>query len=458
MPKKVGFASSQLSSIFNRKAVDVTNQTYNSMNHVRDAVIKAGNRPIDQSQGNLFEEILAYKFNINAIRDGVATRATTTASQGQIHAAADILVKDGNKTVLEIQAKSSNRASNVAWELRDSKYDGMSKVTNPEHVDRVRELSTKRANSGSEYADNYRDTVKNIDSSIKYKGVDSGGVSHSEAMTITENTKWYTFKQEMTAASKEIGASGLTGAITGGLISGAISLVGAAYSDEPLSVNIAKVAKDAGKGALYGGGTASLGAGIRVVAEKKGVELLSNSGNAILVASAAVQVGAILLELATNEEYTNEEAVVGVGGVAVSMVGAKVGTALGSIGGPIGAVAGSIAGYYVSTIVYEAAIALIIEGIRAERILQLAYEAEEEMKLRRKDFKKHIKKIKEFRQLNYNKLFRDIDRSMKTNDFKEITRALSVFSESINLKLQHANFSEFDKLMSSEDPDIPIKI
>lgn len=32
------------------------------------------------------------------------------------------------------------------------------------------------------------------------------------------------------------------------------------------------------------------------------------------------------------------------------------------------------------------------------------------------------------------------------------------FPESINLKLQHANFDEFDKLMSCESPDIPNRV
>ena len=128
---------------FNANATDAMVE---GMNLFKEAAAKLGAVNPKIAQGNLFEYIEAAKFNADAGLKDSSLQAVVTAAEGNPHAAADLLIKDGDSIIREVQAKSMNRVGNLADSLSDGKYEGMQKLVPDGNASQVRELAKKRSN------------------------------------------------------------------------------------------------------------------------------------------------------------------------------------------------------------------------------------------------------------------------------------------------------------------------
>ncbi len=170
---------------FNANAADAIVE---GMDLFREAAEKLGAVNPKIAQGNLFEYIQAAKFNADAALKDSPLQAVVTAAEGNPHAAADLLIKDGDRIVREVQAKSMNRVSNLTDSLSDAKYEGMQKLVPNGNASQVRELAQKRSQYNS---DSYADTAKNVTDKLKYEGIESEGTSYQENLWAAENPQLY---------------------------------------------------------------------------------------------------------------------------------------------------------------------------------------------------------------------------------------------------------------------------
>ncbi len=375
---------------------NATDAMSQGMDLFRMAAAKLGAVNSKIAQGNLFEYIEAAKFNADAALKGVSFKAVVTAAEGSPHAAVDLLIRDGNQVIQEVQAKSTNNISKLTDSLSNSKYRGMQKLVPNRNAEQVRELAQKLSQCN---ADDYADTAKNVTDKLKYDRVESQGTSYQENLWAAENPELYAATTEVKYVAKEAAVTGTNAAVAGFVVGGAISGVKntIAALKEEISVEeaISNTVIDGGKSASRSGVTGVGGTIIRYGATKLGVKALSKSNVAVTLAAGIIDVGASVYSFAKGE-ITAEELTEKVGQTgACTTYSLYTGAAAGAILGPVGAVMGSMAGYLIAASIYQSATAIFKEArlaeAEAERVIAMCDVACQTMKEQRAEFQRLFK-------------------------------------------------------------------
>jgi len=452
------FLSSHIGSHAARNQAVSTDEAIRGMSMLREMARKLMNVGADKKQGNLFEIIEATKFNMDAAAKGIRdVRASVTAMEGDPHAAADIIIRKGKQTIEYVQAKSSSSSERAVEMFRNPKYLGMQKLTNPEHVDAVREISGKYASVSEEHAD----TVKNVRGGLQLRdgSIKSKGTSHAEAMKAAEKPNAYSAVFEFKQIGKEMMSTGTAAAVAGGIVGGAVSMVkhGLAVKQGKISGNEAavEVIKDAGKSGLRSGTVGVVGAGLRSVASRLGVRALTKSNVATAIAAGIVDSGVTVLRYAKGE-ITGEEAAEKIGETGVSTAsGIYAGFVTGAAFGPIGAIIGSVAGFLVASSVYQSSMAILKNARLAEeeasRVMALCAEAEAEMQRHRKLFEQMMAERLANQRRAFNKCLREMDKAIDQERFVDTVLALERFNHVFGHSLKLASFEAFDRHMRSRN-------
>ncbi|MBA2937042.1 hypothetical protein HZF08_01840 [Paenibacillus sp. CGMCC 1.16610] len=451
----ISFASSQLGAHASRYQAQATDEAIKGMGMLREMARRLVNVGTEKKQGNLFEIIEATKFNMDAASKGLDNiRAGVTALEGNPHAAADIIIRDGDKIVREVQTKSTNSAVSATRMFREAKYNGMQKVTNPEHIDTVKRIAGKRADMNGLFSDEHRDTVQNIRGGLELDGsVHTKGTTHTEAIKAAEHSRRYAAGFEVTQVGKEMLYTGANAAAAGGIIGAAISIAknGIEVSRGMKSVNEAtkEVMKDAGKSGAKSGAIGFIGAGIRSGASKMGVQALTKSNVATSIAAGVVDSGITLLRYVKGE-ISGAEVAEKIGGTGITTVSSiYAGAAAGAVFGPAGALIGSIAGYMVSSGVYQSAMAILkdakLSEIEADRITALCIDAEEEMRKQREMFETMIAERLTNNRREFKQCFKEMDKGLENGRFVDTVLALEKFNLVFGHSLKLESFADFDR-------------
>jgi len=451
------FLGSQLGAYAARHEAEASNVAIEGMDALRNMADRLQNVGVDQKQGNLFELIEATKFNMDAASKGSDIRAYVTALEGDPHAKADILIRKGEQVIQEVQAKSSKDAARLTRMVSDEKYQDMQKLVNVEKAERVQELAQQRANSGSIYAEDYQDTLKNVTGKLKHGDIQSQGTSYDEAVTAAQKAKEYSSSFEWNQFKKEVGVTSAQAAAASAVVGGAISAIknGMAASKGQLSIEQAakNTLKDTGKAGIRGGTTGVISVGLRTAAQKAGVEALAKSNVATSIAAGVVDMGVTVYKFAKGELDTGE-AVERVGQTGVStMSSIYAGAAAGAVFGPLGAVAGSMAGYMAATGIYQSSLAILKEAklaeAEAQRVIALCEAATMEMASRRAEFENMVKQQLQYNEKEFKRCFQIIDSGLQSNRFVDTVSALEDFSTLFGKTLKLSNFTDFDRHMKS---------
>ncbi|MED4782163.1 hypothetical protein [Brevibacillus choshinensis] len=454
------FLGSQLGSYAARHEAEASHAAVEGMDSLRRMADNLKNVGGDQKQGNLFEIIEATKFNMDAASKGADIRAYVTALEGDPHAKADILIRSGDKVLDEVQAKSSNNAARLTRMVSDEKYRGMQKLVNAEKADRVRELAENRANSGSIYSEDYRDTLKNVKGKLTHNEISSSGTSYDETIRATEDTAAYSSKLEWDQFKKEIGVTSAQAAAASAVIGGAMSLIknGVAVSKGQVSLEQAakNAMKDTGAAGMRGASTGAISAGIRTAAQKAGIDALAKSNVATSIAAGVVDMGVTVLRYAKGE-ITSEQAMEKIGQTGVSTTSSiYAGAAAGAVFGPVGAVVGSMAGYMIATGIYQSSLSILKEGklaeVEAQRVMALCEAAILEMRRRREEFELAMKQKLQYNEREFNKCFHLIDSGLATDRFVDTVVALEGFAHMFGKELKLSKSSDFDQHMKQDKP------
>ena len=300
--------------------------------------------------GRVFEELHAATGNIDAALKGLPQRFATTASEGQPHAAADLVVKLGGETVAAAQAKLSESSTALTRRLSEAAYDNMQKLVPEGKAESVRRMSGALADAGRRPDLSLRDTSARVTERVSFKGACSKPVSVANAQKAA---------RKPAAAAKKLEADTARGAYSsaaamGGAMSGVMTAVQGGSAGD--------VVKATAKGAARGLAQQAATAGVEKVAaaaltqvSSKAAAAFSRGGAAGAIAGAGIGVAVDLADL-VNGEITGSECA----GRAVkhgvragsAWAGAEAGAALGTvIGGPIGTAVGGLLGGLVGSLV-----------------------------------------------------------------------------------------------------------
>ncbi len=454
-----GFAGGQVGNYLSKNYSQASDEAIEGMGLLRKEAERLLNVSDGIKQGNLFEIIEKTKFNVDAAVKESSVRAVTTAELGSPHAAPDILIRDGEKVLQEVQAKSSNSASRATFMISEEKYNGMQKLVNSDKADRVRELAIKRAETGTLKATEYIDTAENVTPELKYKNISSGGTSSDEALSATKDTDAYSNSFEIKQIKEELGVSVKQSAAAGAVIGGAISIVKNSVevcrTDMSVQEAIENVAQDTTKAGVKSGAVGGLGSGIRAVAKKTGVDSLAKANTSTTVAAGIIDMGVTVLKYAKGEimaEKAMEE--MGQKGFS-SMLSVYSGATAGLVFGPGGAVIGSIAGYMAASNVYQNCIEIFkyaeLKEKEAQKVIALCEAACEVMRVQRKEFEQNIENRLNLNKDKFSKLFSIIEKGIKENDHNKCILAFSEFADFWGEELKLVKFEEFDDHMSTNN-------
>ncbi|GAB4536983.1 MAG: hypothetical protein Tsb0014_25300 [Pleurocapsa sp.] len=431
---------------------NATDEMVKGMDLFREAAEKLGAVNPKIAQGNLFEYIEAAKFNADAGLKDSSLQAIVTAAEGKPHAAADILIKNGDRIIGKVQAKSMNRVSNLTDSLSDAKYEGMQKLVPDGNASQVRELAQKRSQYNT---DKYADTAKNVTDKLKCNDIQSEGTSYQENLWAAENPELYAALTEGRYVAKEALATGTNAAIAGFVISGAISgvknTIALSKGDISFEQALSNTVKDGGKSALRSGVTGTTGTVIRYGATKLGIKALSKSNVAVTVAAGIIDIGASVYSF-TRGEITSEELIEKIGQTGTcTTYSLYVGAAGGAILGPVGAVVGSMAGYLIAASIYQSATAIFKDAHLAEaeakRVIAICDVACQIMKQQRAEFNRLFEISFKSLCAEFDACFTVMDAALASNNYEIATQSLSDLASVFGKKLKFLTFEEFDDLM-----------
>ncbi|MGG4198716.1 hypothetical protein [Peribacillus frigoritolerans] len=397
----------------------------------------------DKTQGRMFEIIEMTKFNANAAKAGSLLRAVTTDQLGMPHHEADIFIRNQNGDVLRaIQAKSSDKASNLARAVADSKYNGMDRLVNIEHEDKVNDLIEKRMNSNGIYAQDYREAHGSIKGQLQHDQIKSGGTSYAEAKNAAENPESYAFKQN---ASEFI--SGAKNAILGGALAGA--LVGASTNAVQNAFKGEFSVKETGKAAANSAARGAVVSGVAYGLKYLGRNNVLMSGNVVsTLASSAVYMTELTYKYLKGQ-ICLEEYVEGLGSNAVSCFSGIIMTAAGAmLFGPVGAaVAGTVA------LIGMKQLYKVFKSARED--LQLAKEARQQAETLSVII---IEQVKEEERLlvayyqDYGQTLKDLKHVVELAilDDSLTEKAIVSLARNLNIEFEYETLDDFETFMLSD--------
>lgn len=414
---------------------------------------------VGKKKGNLFEYIEAAKFNADAARHRSALRASITDANGSPHAPQDLRLRKGSDVVAEVQAKSNESASDLAYGVAQEKYEGMIRLVPEDGEGHTRELMSQRIEKGTIKAEDYREARSNLQGELKRGEVSSGGTGQHELLEATRDPEGYALKQEARAVAKEAGVNaGLAGgasfvctALYCGFLNGARVYRGEMETREAVIDTAKEASKKGGQGALVGAAST----GIRYGAARQGLAHLAQSNVATSVAAATIDLGLTTYDLAKGE-ITPEEAVQEMGQTTTStMSGLYAGAAAGAVFGPPGMLIGSTAGYFACSGVYQSCISILEEAElaqeEAKRTLAMCEEACEMLKAQRLELERLVEQVTEARRETFEAHFRSIDSSLRSGNPNEVVSALSNMADTLDENLKYERFEEFDRFMTQSN-------
>ena len=427
------------------------------------------------AQGWQFEQLEVMKFNMDAVqKEQYGIFAQTTDSMGQPHAAADILIKNTEGTVLrEAQLKSCNDAAKSAFALADEKYEGIQRIAPSEQTEKISELYQKRIEAGTLKAQDYQDAQNHLEKGVQHGEITSGGTTQQEAIDATDlkHAEQIASAHKQEALLTELHRTGHQAGVTGAVIGGGISIIGDGYqilsgkSDLTVSEFLLKTTTHTVKGYTTSYVTSVAARGVvhttqEYLAESTAKALIKSNAH-IAVAAGAVKAGKSIYRFLTDENMTKEELYNEINHTALTGAGAFYYGAVGQALIPIpiiGALVGSTVGYFMANVLHQSGLFALGEAARVkvarerkEQIEQLCLAVIPQMRAARLEMEQILEENRIARQVFIADVFSQMEDSILSVDADQYIQALNRLNGAFGHDLGFKNFEEFDQLMQDDD-------
>lgn len=474
--KEAGILSGNFAS---QNAQNATNAAVDGMNFFRAKVASPiiQNGDFAQGKGNLFEYIEAAKFNVDAAGKGATARAVVTDIKDP-HAAADILIKEGSKTRREVQAKfvqlsKDERYKSAAKSVFDQvgkygKYKGMDRLIRKQDdynsdgslLKEAKKIAKARADSGSMYAEDYRDVYEHLTDELRYDDVSSGGTTIEEVRTAYDSPETYSAEFEKRVVRAEMKASAVNMAkasfVTTGIMSGITNMAAVIKNEKDLDEALGEVGKDAVQGAARGAATGVASTAIRYQGIKAGSALLSDAVASTVMAGGVIDGGVALLDYARGEisEVELRDRIIDTTAKATTTVffSKAVTAIMGKSVSPIVPFAVYTTASYVFTATREIIKNANLQAEEYDRMAAILYESKRQTDQYRAQLQLQIAQVAENQRIMMNEFLTSFNYNLETGEnYDEAFRAIVRFADQAGIALQHASFTDFSEAMKRKD-------
>ena len=456
-----------------RNAHDATKTAVDGMSLFKAKAAQIHNADYQQAKGNLFEYIEAAKFNRNAAFSGHVARAVPTDAIGQPHAAADILIRDGGKTVKEIQAKFTDKAANAVFDQAGGqkghwgKYNGMDRLIrkdpnyskNGSMLDEARSLAEKRNVPGGLHSKEFEDVYHHLTDETHYDGISSGGTTTEEIKSAYKNPRGFadSFERKQVIADMQYTAGRMAAstAVTAGIISGITNMFEVLKDEKTLSEALEDVGGEMVEGAVRGGATGVVSTAIRYHGLKTGSAILSDSSAATILAGGLVDSGVSLYAYAKGE-IDSEELVRELQDTAVKSVSTvyftkAVSAVVGAANPFVPMAVYTVASYVVTTgreLIQEAA----LNEAEYDRLRAIVEESTRTTKEYRRQLEMNMSLYSSKQRAIMTKFLVSFEYNIETGEnYDQALFSILNFADQTGIALQHRTLEEFSKAMNSDE-------
>jgi len=483
LANKAGSFVGDSMSTNSHKAVDATIE---GMRAFQYKAKQTANVDFAQAKGNLFEYIETSKFNRNAAYAGSKLKAYTTDYNGDPHAAADILIKNGGKTVREVQAKVSDSTKNgkpnaaadsVFYQAGGQKghwgkYKGMQRLIHKDEnynaegslLDEAKKIAGKRGDSQGIHAQDYKDVQKNLTDELSHGDISSGGTTMEELKEAYNDHEKYARRVERQELAHDMKVSAVNmakaGAVSSGVASGISNLFQVYQDEKSLEEALKDVGVEAAKGGIRGGATGALSSAIRYGGAKTGIQILSDSTAATIMAGGMIDGGVALYSYARGEitaEELQKELVDTTAKAVTTVYFTKAVGMVFATANPSVPMAIYTAASYVVTSTRSIIENAQLNAEEYDRLAAMYRESTQMMEAYRARLNAQMASY-ELQQRNaMQSLLTNFEYNLATGeDYNQAIQSIMRFADETGLALQHTDFNDFKKAMKS-DMDFTLK-
>lgn len=361
-----------------RPLAEATASVFSDAGQLEKVLQDYANTGTGQLQGRALEFLEVLKFNRAAAEAGSSLRASATHLSDPA-AAADVLIRDGQDVLKEVQAKSYGRAADAVRALADPKYEGMERLVPKDQVGRVQEVIERHQSRFGDISPNspaYREVEDNLTGQLQADGIASGGTTRAEAEFAAQHPELAALQHKGMAALKEIGSAGVAGAAIGGSLQGVFSglhqSVRLSRNETTATEAVVVTLKATASGAIRGGSVAAGSRVIAITAREVGVgKVLGDMGPGAManaVFEAGLSTHRFLQGEISHDQYRDE-----LGGAALRATTATYCGMAGQMLIPVpvvGAAVGAITGYVAAAVLVESGVL----GVGVNNIVAVAEE------------------------------------------------------------------------------------
>lgn len=460
---------SSLGNAATQRYTDRARRCFKDADYLASLSNKWKNVAPDKAQGHLFEQREVAKFNLDALKEDSDLFAKTTASMGKPTDPVDIVIKKGQKTVREIQAKSCNTAARSAFSLSDKKYEEMARLAPSDQTKKIEALLKKRIEAGTLKKEDYGQTLRNLQKTLNHDGVKSKGTTYQEALDATDvkKVKEIAGKIKLKASLTDMHESGKKSGNMGAFVSGGIATVSGVqqiYKDEAdIGEVVANVSVEAAKGYATGYTCTAISKGIThsttYVFGHATSKALTRSNAPVAMAAGVITTGKSMFSYMKGD-IDSEQLLSEISHTAITCTYSFYYGAVGQAVIPIpvvGALIGSGVGYFIGNMLHQSSL-IALGDSQAVKIAKERRKAIEAMCLtmipiiqkNRAELEKNINEHFSARKEVFFEAFNILDTSLGECNPDTFVLGLEKINNQFGATLQFKNFAEFDTFMNSD--------
>ncbi len=453
-----------------QRYTDRTRGIFEDAEHLISLSNKWKNVASDKAQGHLFEQLEVSKFNLDALKKDSNLFAKTTASMGKPTDPIDIVIKKGQKTVREIQAKSCNTAARSTFSLSQKKYEEMARLAPSDQAERIEALLKKRIEAGTLKKEDYEQTLRNFQKSLSHDGVESKGTVYQDALDATnaKKVKEMSDSIKLDATLTDMHESGKKSGNIGASISAGVAVVSGVhqiYNDEAdIGKVVANISVEAAKGYATGYACTAISKGITHstthVLGHATSKVLTRSNAPVAIAAGVVTTGKSMLSYMQGD-IDSEQLLSEISHTAITCTSSFYYGAIGQVVIPIpvvGALIGSGVGYFIGNMLHQSSL-IALGDSQVVKVAKERRKAIEAMCLtmipiiqkNREELEQSLNKHFSDRKEIFSEAFNILDASLGEWNHDTFVSGLENINNQFGATLQFKNFDEFDTFMNGDE-------
>jgi len=452
-----------------RPLVDATASVFRDSRQLEAVLDQYANTDPGQLQGRALEFLEVLKFNQAAAEAGSSLQATATHFSDPA-AAADVLIRDGQEVVKQVQAKSYGQAAAAVRTLAEPKYEGMDRLIPKDQLDHAQAVIDRHQSRFGDVSPNsasYREVREKLTGELRAGDIHSGGTTREQAEFAAQHPQQAALQLKGMAALKEVGQAGVAGAAIGGGLQGVFTALHQSVlvrrNETTASEAVVITLQATASGAVRGGSVAAGSRVIAITARELGVgQVLGDMGPGAManaVFEAGLSTHRFLQGSISHEQYRDE-----LGGAALRATTATYCGMAGQLLIPVpvvGAAVGAITGYVAAAVLVESGVL----GVGASNIVAIAEERRQHVErecaaaiLQMRRCQQEIEALEADYRQGFREIFQPLLEQIRTHqqagDFNDSFVRLVCMGEALGHSLPWRSLAEFDDFMEDDSLEL----